>query len=103
MNRGILLTSVQVARKLLPISDEWTRALVAAALEEVTRWYFGEYDDVKSVVIDRMSVVKEMLEMSIPTGSRDRIVAEIEVLNFECEWIGSRFETKVAGFKLTLH
>ncbi|MBB5546642.1 hypothetical protein [Paraburkholderia fungorum] len=103
MNRGILLTSVQVARKLLPISEEWTRALVAAALEEVTRWYFDEYDDVKSVVIDRMSVVKEMLEMSIPTGSRDRIVAEIEVLNFECEWIGSRFEKKVAGFKLTLH
>lgn len=93
-----LYTSREVAAKLLPASNEWTRSHVAGALEEIARWSMEYCGDVE--MIDRATVVKEVREMNMAMGSRDRIITELEQTSFRCSWILQTFDAQTAGFRL---
>lgn len=92
-----LHTSADVVRQLLPAAGEWTQEHVACALEEITAWYVRHHG--RAAAIDRQAVQKEVSEMTMSMGSRDGILAELEPLSFECEWVLPTFEREAAGFR----
>ncbi|MDN7630967.1 hypothetical protein [Burkholderia cenocepacia] len=97
MTNDTLHTSTAAARQLLPTAGEWTHDHIAAALEEITAWYVKHQGS--AAPIDRQAVQNEVREMNMSIASRDGMLAELEHLSFECEWVLPRFERKAAGFR----
>ncbi|HGL4257934.1 hypothetical protein [Burkholderia multivorans] len=98
MTNDTLHTSAEIARQLLPTADERTQEHIACALEEITAWYFRHQGC--AAMIDREAVQKEVREMNMSMEARDGILAELEPLAFECEWMLPTLEREAAGFRL---
>ena len=98
MTTDTLHTSAAAARQLLPTAGEWTQGQIAAALEEITAWYITHQE--RAAPIDRQAVQNEVREMNMSMASRDGILAELENLSFECEWVLPMFERNAAGFRI---
>lgn len=85
MTNDSLHTSAAVARQLLPTAGEWTQNHIAGALEELTAWYVTHQG--RAAPIDREAIQNEVREMNMSMVSRGGILAELEPLSFECEWV----------------